>query len=49
MRILKKELELLYKELIKITFSSENPTMIPRDQLLPMENKINLLIEKIND
>ena len=49
MRIIKKDLELMYKELMKILFGAEDPNMIPRDSILPLENKINHLIEKIND
>ena len=39
----------MYKELMKILFGAENPNLIPREQLIPFENKINQLIEKIND
>ena len=49
MRIIKKDLELMYKELMKILFGAEDPNTIPRDSILPLENKINHLIEKIND
>jgi hypothetical protein len=41
MRILKKDLEMMYKELMKILFSAENPDSIPRDNIIPLENKIN--------
>jgi hypothetical protein len=49
MRIIKKDFELMYKELMKILFGAEDPNTIPRDSILPLENKINHLIEKIND
>ena len=39
----------MYKELMKILFGAEDPNTIPRDSILPLENKINHLIEKIND
>jgi len=41
MRILKKDLEMMYKELMKILFSAENPDSIPKDNIIPLENKIN--------
>ncbi len=49
MRAIKKDLELMYKELMKILFGAEDPNLIPREQLIPLEKKINQLIEKIND
>ena len=49
MRVIKKDLEALYKELMKILFGAEDSQTIPRDQAMPLENKINQLIEKIND
>jgi hypothetical protein len=41
MRLIKKNLEVMYKELMKVLFGAENPNLIPRDQLIPLENKIN--------
>ncbi len=49
MRVIKKDLEALYKELMKILFGAEDSQMIPRELVMPLENKINQLIEKIND
>ena len=49
MRLIKKDLEMMYKELMKILFGAEDPNLIPREQFIPLENKINQLIEKIND
>jgi len=39
----------MYKELMKVLFGAENPNLIPIEQLIPLDNKINQLIEKIND
>ena len=49
MRLIKKDLEVMYKELMKVLFGAENPDLISREQLIPLENKINQLIERIND
>ena len=54
MKLLKRELEILYKDLIRITFNStpvgnEDDTRIPKEAIIPLENKINGLIFKIND
>lgn len=49
MRVIKKDLEALYKELMKILFGAEDSQMIPRELVMPLENKINQLVEKIND
>jgi len=54
MRLLKRELEILYKDLIRITFNStpvanDHVTGIPKEAIIPLENKINGLIFKIND
>ena len=49
MRAIKKDLEVMYKELMMVLFGAENPNFIPREQLIPLENKINQLIERIND
>ena len=34
---------------MKVLFGAENPDLIAREQLIPLENKINQLIERIND
>lgn len=41
MRVIKKDLEALYKELMKILFGTEDQNVITRDQIMPLENKIN--------
>jgi|LauGreDrversion4_2_1035121.scaffolds.fasta_scaffold2462699_1 hypothetical protein len=52
MKEIKRELEGLYKTLIRILFN-ENPnqseTEVPKDSILPIERKINTLIMSIND
>jgi hypothetical protein len=51
---LKRELEILYKDLIRITFNStpvgdSDDTGIPKVAIIPLESKINSLIFQIND
>jgi hypothetical protein len=51
---LKRELEILYKDLIRITFNStplgdSDASGIPKEAIIPLESKINSLIFQIND
>ena len=55
MRAIKKELESMYKDLIRVIFDSTPSSgqstndSISKDQIVPLERRINTLIMSIND
>jgi hypothetical protein len=55
MKAIKKELETMYKELIRVIFDStpssgaSSNESIPKDNIIPLERRINTLIMRIND
>lgn len=44
----KRELEVLYKDLMRVMFSEEG-SEVAKDAIMPLERKINTLIMRIND
>jgi hypothetical protein len=54
LKIIKKELEVMYKELIRVMFdqtpaAGKHEETVAKSEILPLERKINTLIMKIND
>lgn len=54
LKLIKRELELMYKDLIRVMFdetpvAGRHESTVSKDDIIPLERKINTLIMKIND